>query len=63
MTDPPDVFTDLAAEGHEIDKLVAGLDDSQWQLGAPAGWEITHQSAQRARHRRSADLRSTSVCW
>jgi hypothetical protein len=64
MTDPQAMFTDLATDGDEIDETVADLDDGEWQWGTPAsGWAIAHQSAQRNRRRRSADLRSTSVCW
>ncbi|MEU9829805.1 TIGR03084 family metal-binding protein [Micromonospora chersina] len=41
-----DVFTGLAEEGDDIDRLVAGLDESQWALPTPApGWSIAHQVA------------------
>jgi enediyne biosynthesis protein E11 len=40
------VFQDLAAESEEIDRMVAGLDASQWNLDTPAeGWTIAHQVA------------------
>ena len=40
------VFTDLVVEGEALDKLVAGLDASQWALKTPApGWTIKHQIA------------------
>jgi uncharacterized protein (TIGR03084 family) len=42
----PDVISDLTAEGDAVDRLVAGLDESQWTLPTPApGWTITHQIA------------------
>lgn len=46
MSTPTDVYTDLIAEGHVLDDIVAGLDDSQWALPTPApGWTIKHQVA------------------
>ena len=46
MGQSTDVFTDLAAEGEALDKIVAGLDASQWELQTPApGWTIKHQVA------------------
>lgn len=46
MTEQQDVHAALAAEGDEIDGLVAGLDASQWALPTPAeGWTIAHQVA------------------
>ena len=64
MTYPQDAFTDLAAEGDEIDAVMASLDNDQWQSTPSAsGGAITHRSAQRDRRRRSADLRWTSDCW
>lgn len=46
MTDPQDVLKDLTAEGDEIDRLVAGLDDTGWDLPTPApGWSVKHQIA------------------
>jgi uncharacterized protein (TIGR03084 family) len=44
--DIQEVLTDLNADCDEIDRMVAGLDDSQWQLATPApGWTIAHQIA------------------
>jgi uncharacterized protein (TIGR03084 family) len=46
MTDGPDVYADLAAEGADIDRLVGGLDPADWALSTPApGWTIAHQVA------------------
>ena len=46
MTDLHDVVTDLSAEGEELDRLVAGLDETRWALPTPApGWTIAHQIA------------------
>ena len=39
-----DVISDLAAEGDDIDRLVAGLTPGQWQMPTPSpGWTIAHQ--------------------
>jgi uncharacterized protein (TIGR03084 family) len=39
-----EVLTDLAAEGDDVDKLVAGLEPGQWRTATPApGWTIAHQ--------------------
>ena len=52
-----DVFTDLVAEGEALDKIVAGLDASQWALQTPApGWTIKHQVAHMASVFRIAGL-------
>jgi len=41
-----DAFTDLLAEGEELERLVAGLTPEQWSLPTPApGWTIAHQVA------------------
>jgi enediyne biosynthesis protein E11 len=41
-----DVFTDIITEGEALDKIVAGLDASQWALPTPApGWTVKHQVA------------------
>ncbi|AGL16718.1 TIGR03084 family metal-binding protein [Actinoplanes sp. N902-109] len=41
-----DVFDDLAHEGAEVDRLVAGLDDAGWHTPTPApGWTVHHQIA------------------
>ena len=46
MSDPTDVYADLAAEGEALDRFVAGLDPDEWALPTPApGWTITHQIA------------------
>ncbi|MFD8084549.1 TIGR03084 family metal-binding protein [Kitasatospora sp. NPDC059722] len=46
MADPQDVIAALGAEGGEIDRLVADLDEEQWGLPTPApGWTIAHQVA------------------
>lgn len=40
------VLTDLAAEGDELEALVAPLDDAGWRLETPApGWTVAHQIA------------------
>ncbi|MEY9962022.1 uncharacterized protein (TIGR03084 family) [Streptacidiphilus sp. MAP12-16] len=40
------LLADLDAESSELDALVAGLSDAQWQLATPAeGWDIAHQIA------------------
>jgi uncharacterized protein (TIGR03084 family) len=39
-----DVLADLAAEGDDLDQLVSGLTDGQWQAPTPApGWTVAHQ--------------------
>lgn len=46
MSDQRDVFSDLAAEAGEMDRLLAGLDESRWALPTPApGWTVAHQIA------------------
>lgn len=46
MPEPPQVVADLKADGDEVDRMVAGLDASQWKLPTPApGWTIAHQIA------------------
>jgi uncharacterized protein (TIGR03084 family) len=41
-----DVFTDITTEGEALDKILAGLDATQWALPTPApGWTIKHQVA------------------
>ncbi|GAA2597100.1 TIGR03084 family metal-binding protein [Actinomadura fulvescens] len=46
MTDLHEVFSDLTAEGDELDKVLAGLDADQWRTPTPApGWTIAHQIA------------------
>ncbi|HEY0639317.1 MAG TPA: TIGR03084 family metal-binding protein [Pseudonocardiaceae bacterium] len=46
MTQHQDVIAALAADGEEVDRLVAGLDASRWTTPTPAdGWTIAHQIA------------------
>ncbi|MFC8538607.1 TIGR03084 family metal-binding protein [Streptomyces sp. NPDC057249] len=46
MTKSLDVYSDLVAEGEEIDALLDGLSEEQWQLPTPApGWTVAHQVA------------------
>ncbi|WP_168712302.1 TIGR03084 family metal-binding protein [Streptomyces sp. A1277] len=46
MTKSPDIYADLVAEGEEIDALLDGLDEQQWQSPTPApGWTVAHQVA------------------
>jgi len=46
MPQPHPVLADLAADGEEVDRLVADLNDAQWTLPTPApGWTIAHQIA------------------
>ncbi|MEH1101396.1 TIGR03084 family metal-binding protein [Micromonospora sp. CPCC 205561] len=41
-----DVFVALEAEGDEVDRMVAGLDDAGWWTATPAeGWTVAHQIA------------------
>jgi uncharacterized protein (TIGR03084 family) len=38
------VLADLAAEGDDLDRLVAGIEPGQWQTVTPSpGWTIAHQ--------------------
>lgn len=40
------ILDDLRAEGDDLDRLVAGLDDAGWDRATPAeGWAIRHQIA------------------
>ncbi len=40
------VLVDLAAEGNQLESMVAGLDDAGWRTATPAaGWDIAHQVA------------------
>nr|WSW64820.1 TIGR03084 family metal-binding protein [Streptomyces sp. NBC_00995] len=46
MTQPTDIYADLIAEGQEIDALLEGLTEKQWQTPPPSpGWTIAHQVA------------------
>ncbi|GAA2044178.1 TIGR03084 family metal-binding protein [Catenulispora yoronensis] len=41
-----DVYTDLAAEADELDALVSGLDEEEWNRATPSpGWTVGHQIA------------------
>lgn len=60
MIQLPDPSGALTAECDELDKLLAGLDDEQWQLPTPApGWTIAHQVAHLAATYRMAELSGT----
>lgn len=51
-----EVLADLAAEGDDVDQLVAGLESEQWETPTPApGWTIAHQVG----HLESADRLAT----
>jgi enediyne biosynthesis protein E11 len=53
MTALDEVLADLAPEGDEVDRMVAGLGDQEWLTPTPApGWTIAHQIA----HLASTDL-------
>jgi uncharacterized protein (TIGR03084 family) len=42
----PDVIADLVADGDEVDRLVADLDEDRWATPTPAqGWTVAHQIA------------------
>lgn len=46
MPEQAQVVADLVAAGDEVDRMVADLDASRWQLPTPApGWTIAHQVA------------------
>ncbi|GAA3795772.1 TIGR03084 family metal-binding protein [Sphaerisporangium flaviroseum] len=46
MSELDEVLQALTAEGDELDRIVAGLDASQWELPTPApGWTIANQIA------------------
>ncbi|MGI8666796.1 MAG: TIGR03084 family metal-binding protein [Jatrophihabitans sp.] len=52
-----DPFSALTAECDDLDQLVGGLDEAQWQLETPApGWTIAHQIAHLAATFRMAGL-------
>jgi len=57
VTQQPDPTGALTAECDELDKLLAGLTDEQWELPTPApGWTIRHQVAHLAATFRMAGL-------
>jgi uncharacterized protein (TIGR03084 family) len=42
----PDPIAALTLDGDELDRLLAGLDETQWKLDTPApGWTVAHQVA------------------
>ncbi|MCR6483526.1 TIGR03084 family metal-binding protein [Amycolatopsis sp. OK19-0408] len=44
MTDTTGVIADLTAEAAEVDALVAGLTEAEWDTPTPApGWSVRHQ--------------------
>jgi uncharacterized protein (TIGR03084 family) len=46
MTDPQALFADLAAEGDDLDRLVADLPEPEWRSpSASPGWSVAHQIA------------------
>ena len=46
MTDPQALFADLAAEGNDLDALIADLPEAGWRSDSAApGWTIAHQVA------------------
>lgn len=46
VTEIADVIAHLVAEGDAVDRMVAGLDESQWSTSTPApGWTVAHQIA------------------
>jgi uncharacterized protein (TIGR03084 family) len=52
-----DVFTALAADAEDVDRLVAGISPEAWQRETPAqGWTIAHQVAHLAATFRMAAL-------
>lgn len=56
MSVTEEVLADLAAEGDDLDAMVAGLAAPQWTLPTPApGWTIAHQIA----HLASSDWMTT----
>jgi uncharacterized protein (TIGR03084 family) len=57
VTQQPDPTGALTAECDELDELLAGLADEQWELPTPApGWTIRHQVAHLAATFRMAGL-------
>jgi uncharacterized protein (TIGR03084 family) len=55
-----DVLIDLAAEGDELDQLVAGLETDRWRVATPSpGWTIAHQIGHLAASDRFATLAVT----
>jgi uncharacterized protein (TIGR03084 family) len=60
MATVDEVLADLAAEGDDAERLVAGLPAAQWALPTPApGWTIAHQVAHLASGDRLVTLAAT----
>ena len=46
MTQQQDVIAHLVAEGDQVDRMVADIDETSWSLPTPApGWTVAHQIA------------------
>jgi len=60
-----DILSDLAAEGDELDDLVAPLTDEGWRTPTPAaGWDLAHQVAHLAWTDEAAILAATDkTAW
>jgi uncharacterized protein (TIGR03084 family) len=57
MTNQQTVVADLVADANELDRILAGLDESQWRQATPApGWTVAHQVAHLAATFRLAAL-------
>lgn len=62
MTDVSALLADLAAEGDDLDLLVAGLEADGWALATPAdGWTIAHQVSHLAWTDRLAIIAATDA--
>ncbi|WP_220293658.1 TIGR03084 family metal-binding protein [Streptomyces sp. MBT84] len=62
MSDASSVIDDLGRESEELDRLVAGLEESRWALPTPApGWTLAHQIAHLAWTDRAALLAVTDT--
>jgi uncharacterized protein (TIGR03084 family) len=62
MTDVAALLADLAAEGDELDGLVAGLAADRWALATPAeGWTVAHQISHLAWTDRQAIVAATDA--
>ncbi|WP_018219294.1 TIGR03084 family metal-binding protein [Salinispora pacifica] len=62
MTQQANVTADLIAEGEEIDRLVADVDEEHWTTPTPApGWTVAHQIAHLAATFRLAALAASNA--
>lgn len=62
MTELQHVVSALTADGDDVDRLVADLDDSQWARPTPApGWTVAHQIAHLAATFRLATLAASNA--